>query len=437
MNVHRHLRPRPRPRPRPDDGFTLVMAVIVTAVVFTLGASWLAYSDHENDASAYDRRRQQAIDAANAGLVVADAALARNGGYSGTSITDFSGGSARYESTVEVDPTDPTGFRRIITSTGHAQAESGSGARRTVRQVVELDPIGFQYAMFSESAIVTGSSAGVVGDMYANGTIRLGNSQDYVGNIYTQGDLVTGSNQQIIGDIVAAGSISLSSTSTTLAGSAFAGGNITTGGTVQNNAQAGGTIGCSKVSGTCSPGSLPAGLPVQHLPTFVWNPSNYPAVSTYASGAAFVAAVTKQNASGTFYVTGDIPFANNDSLYLVDDMTIVTTGSIALPRQVENHSPGGSDVQLTIVSTGSGTITPFNNFTIPSTVRTLMFTQGMFDAKNSSTFTGALYAGSLNNGALLAVTYAPLDDTGFSWAAANPQAFTVRNVSTREITFEE
>jgi hypothetical protein len=412
--------------------------VIVTAVVFTLGASWLAYSDHENDASAYDRRRQQAIDAANAGLVVADAALARNGGYAGTTLTAFSGGSASYETTVEVDPTDPTGYRRIITSTGHAEAASGDGgARRTVRQIVELDPLGFQYAMFSESAIVTGSSAGVVGDMYANGTIRLGNSQDYVGNIYTQGDLVTGSNQQITGDIVATGSIALSSSSTTLAGSAFAGGNITTGGTIKNNAQAGGTIGCSKVQGTCSPGSLPAGLPVQHLPTFVWNPSNYPSVNTYASGAAFVSAVTKKDSSGTFYITGDVSFANNDSLYLVDDMTIVATGNIALPRQVENHSAGGSDVQLTVVSTGSGTITPFNNFTIPSTVRTLMFTQGMFDAKNSSTFTGALYAGSLNNGARLTVTYAPLDDTGFSWAAANPQAFTVRNVSTREITFEE
>ena len=71
-------------------------------------------------------------------------------------------------------------------------------------------------------------------------------------------------------------------------------------------ASSGGTIGCSKVHGTCSPGSLPAGLPVQHLPTFVWNPSNYPAVNNYASGAAFVSAVTKQNSSGTFHITGDV-----------------------------------------------------------------------------------------------------------------------------------
>ena len=221
---------------------------------------------------------------------------------------------------------------------------------------------------------------------------------------------------------------------TTLAGSAYAGLNITTGGTIRNNAQAGGTIGCTKVMGTCSPGSPPAALPVQHLPTFIWNPANYATMTTYASGTAFVSAVSKHNASGAFHITGDVSFANNDSLYLVGDMTIVATGNIALPRQVENRTPGGAPVQLTIVSSGGGTITPFNNFTIPSTVTTLMFTDGAFDAKNSSTFTGALYAGSLSNGAKLTITYAPVDDLGFDWSAANPQAFTVRNVSTREIT---
>ena len=141
-----------------------------------------------------------------------------------------------------------------------------------MRQVVELDPLGFQYAMFSESTIVTGSSASTVGDVYANGSITLGNSQDYVGHIYTQGNVATGSNQQITGDIHAAGTISLTSSSTTLAGSAYAGVNIVTGGTIRNNAQAGGTIGCTKVQGTCSPGSPPVGLPVQHLPDFHLEP---------------------------------------------------------------------------------------------------------------------------------------------------------------------
>ena len=226
---------------RSDDGFTMVMAVIIAAIVFSLGGTWLAYADHENSASAHDRRRQHAIDAANAGLVVADAALARNSDYAGSIATDFTGGSAQYELSVAVDQTDPTGFRRIITSTGFSPTKASAGSvHRTMRQVVELDPLGFQYAMFSESTIVTGSSASTVGDVYANGSITLGNSQDYVGHIYTQGNVATGSNQQITGDIHAAGTISLTSSSTTLAGSAYAGVNIVTGGTIRNNAQAGG-----------------------------------------------------------------------------------------------------------------------------------------------------------------------------------------------------
>ena len=234
-----------------------------------------------------------------------------------------------------------------------------------MRQVVELEPLGFQYAMFSATGISTGSSASTVGDMYAGGNITLGNSQDYVGHIYTQGNVTTGSNQQITGDIHAAGTISVTSSSTTLAGSAYAGLNIVTGGTIRNNAQAGGTIGCTKVQGTCSPGSPPAALPVQHLPTFTWNPADYASVTTYTSGAAFVSAVSKQNTAGAFHITGNVSFANNDSLYLIGDMTIVATGHIALPRQVENRTPDGAQVQLTIVSSGGGTITPFNNFTIP------------------------------------------------------------------------
>ena len=147
----------------------------------------------------------------------------------------------------------------------------------------------------------------------------------------------------------------------------------------------------------------------------------------------FVSAVSKTDTSGVFYVNGPVTFGNNDDLYLTGNMTIVVAGAIALPRQVQNHAPGGATVQLSIISTNGGTITPSNNFTIPQTVNTLIFTTGLFDAKNSSTFSGSLYAGSLYNGAHLKVTYQPLDDTGFDWSGANVQNFTVRNITTREI----
>jgi hypothetical protein len=417
-----------------ERGITMVVTMIILFVVFALGAVWLGYADHAGSSAAHDRRRQQAVDAANAGLVVADAALARNSAYPGVDVTGFPGGSAEFDVDVQVDPTDPTGFRRIVTATGYAPTKATATSTRTVRQLVELDPVGFQYAMMSENAITTGSASAIVGDIYANGSVTLGNSQDYVGNVYVQGNLTTGSNQNITGDVYATGNVTVGSTSTAVKGSVYAGGSLTTGGTIYNDAVVAGTISnCAKVKGTCSPHTPPPPVAMQHLPRFTWNPANYATVQTPTSGSQFVNTVSRKNASGVYYINGDVTFANNDDLYLVGDMTIVATGAIALPRQVQNRTPDGSTVQLSIISTNGGTITPSNNFTIPGTIRTLMYTTGLFDTKNSSAFSGSLYAGSLTNGAHVNVSYQPLDDTGFDWTLANPQSFTIRNISTREI----
>lgn len=428
-----------RSRRGDDDGFTLVMTVLVVGVVFSLGATWVMYADHESASSSFDRRRQQAIDAANAGWVAADSALSRNSAYSGAGVTSFSGGSAQYEVTV-TNPNDPAyPFRRVVTSVGYAPSKTATDVvSRTVRQVVDLDPLGFQYAMFSESTIATGSSSTVIGDIYSVTNITLGNSQDYIGNIYARGNVTTGSNQKVTGNIYADGNVGVGSSSTNVYGSVYAGGNITTGGTIRDTAQAGGTVSnCAKVTGSCIEHSAPTLVPSQQLPAYVFNESLYTAkgmtVEYYDDGATFVSTHTKVNMQGVFKIAGDVNFAKNDTLYLTGDTVIVASGGIALPGSIENKSSSGASLQLTIVSTGSGTIKPSNNFTIPTTVKTLMFTDGEFDAKNSSTFTGAMYAGSLSNGAHVAVTYATLDDTGFDWSAANPQSFTIRNVSTREI----
>ena len=277
-----------------------------------------------------------------------------------------------------------------------------------------------------------GSSSTVIGDIYTNGDITLGNSQDYIGSIYARGNVYTGANQKITGNVYANGNISLGSNSTSVYGSAFAIGNIATGGTIRDTAQAGGTIGCAKVLGACIPNSPPPPVPVQHLPEFAWNPANYAAVSTYATGAAFVSTHSKVNMQGTFYVTGDVSFAKQDSLWLTGDVTIVATGNISLPGAVVNNAASAAKVQLTVISSGGGTITPANNFTIPSTVSTLLYTTGTFDARNSSTFRGVLYAGGVTSGAHISVTHELLTAPGFNWAPASPQAFTIRNISTRE-----
>lgn len=412
------------------------MAVLVSVVAFVLGAMWMSIASHESSASNTDRRRQHAIDAAMAGLVLADSELTRNAAYTGSGVVPFVGGTAEFEVTVAVDG-PPDGMRRRVTSVGYAPSKAEPVQTvRTVQQVVDLDAVGFTYGIFSEGGLVTGSSSTVIGDVYSSMDITLGNSQDYFGEMYTLGSIRTGSNQTVTGALHANGSIHLTSKSTALNGSAYAGADIVTGGTIRDVAQAGGTVDCDDVQGACLANSPPLAIPAQSLPAFGWNPSDYSSVTYPTDGAAFVAQVSKTESSGVFYVDGDVTFGTNDDIWLAGDMTIVATGSIALPGAIANKTTGGTAVQLTVISTGlgtAGTITPANNLTIPATVRTLIYTQGLFDAKNSSTFTGVLYAGEVAVGAHLSVTYTPVGASGFDWSTASPQSFTIRNISTREV----
>jgi Tfp pilus assembly protein PilV len=419
-----------------DRGSVLVMAAIVAVIVFALAGVLLSFAHRESTASNGDRQRQQAIDAAMAGAVVANSALTSNAAYTGSGLVTYAGGAAQFEVTVATDATAAGGFRRVLTSYGYAPSKAESKSTRTVLQVVDLDPVGFSYGVFAGGNYGDGSASSVIGGMYTGGNITLGNSQDYIGSVSARGNIVTGSNQKITGTLHANGNVSVGSSSTNVYGSAYAGGNITTGGTIRDTAQAGGTIGCSKVQGACIQHSPPPLVPLEQLPTFVWNPANYlPVVPVNMTGTAFITAASNP-IQGVYNLSGNADFKKNESLRLTGDTTIVASGNFTLPGTVSNNAAAGVSVKLVLVARGN--VTASNNLTIPSTVSTLVYTNGNFDAKNSSTYTGVLYAaGNIILGAHSLITYAPVSAPGFDWTNANPQNFTIRNVSTRETTGSE
>ncbi len=423
---------------RPDDqssdrGTALVVAAIISVIVMGLGAVTLSFANRESGSSNNDRQRQHAIDAAMAASVVANSALASNAAYPGSGLVTFAGGEAQYEVTVATDTTVTSGIRRIITSYGYAPSKATPTSTRAVRQVVELDPIGFAYGIFVDGSYSDGSSSSVTGSIYAGGSISLGNAHDYVGDLDAIGSISTGSNQTITGTLHANGSVSVSNTSTIVYGNVYAGGSISTGGTIRDVAQAGGTVSnCAKVQGSCIQHSAPPPVQVQQLPPFTFNAANYSPAPSYPTGSAFATGVKNRTyTQGVYNISGSVSFANNESLQLTGDMTIFVTGSLTLPGTISG--PAGQNVQLTVIVGGSATAP--NNLTIPSTVKTLIYTNGSFSASNKLIFTGALYAhGSFSLGANSSITYAPVSAPGFDWTNANPRSFTIRNVSTREIT---
>ena len=190
------------------------------------------------------------------------------------------------------------------------------------------------------------------------------------------------------------------------------------------------------VKGTCQPPNLrPLPVPLQTLPSFPWPNSSYPAGSytSYATSAAFFADASRKN-EGVFYIPGDIDLSNLGAL--THDMTVIAAGSITLPRTVSKV--GTDPVQLSVISTNGGSVFLPNNFG-DSNVPMLVYTTGAFTPvkknSNSVSYLGALYTGSFDAHANLNITY-PLEglkSLGFDWSNANPQSFTIRHISTREI----
>lgn len=417
----------------------MVMAVIIAVVAFALAGVLLSFADRQSSASSFDSQRQHAIDAAMAGSVVANSALASNAAYGGSGLASHVGGAAEFEVLVTTDSTVSGGFRRIITSTGYAPTRDEAKSVRTVRQVVELDPVGFTYGVFTAGNYGDGSASSVLGDMYTGGNVLLGNSQDYIGDVSSRGNITTGSNQKITGTLHANGNVSVTNSSTDVYGSVLAGSNILLGGTIRDAAQAGGNVGTTgcptaKVHGSCIEFSPPPQVPVEQLPTFVWDPANYlPVVPVNMAGTEFVSTKKNTNIEGAFYLTGNADFNKQDSLQLTGDTTIYVPGNFTLPGSVSNNAAAGVSVQLVIIVRGN--VVASNNMTIPTTVKTLVFTNGSFSGKNSSTYTGVLYSGgNVTLGAYSSISYAPVSAPGFDWSSANPQSFTIRNISTRETT---
>jgi Tfp pilus assembly protein PilX len=421
-------------RRRGEEGASLVMALAITLTVFILGGVWLRSADHQSSASVRDRDRQRAVDAANAGLVVAASKLAASAAYSGTPVTTFAGGAAQYEVTVAVDSTNA--LRRIIAATGYAPSKTAATrTKRTMVQVVELQPSSpLPYTLFAIGSVNSSSSSSVAGNVYAAGSVNLGNADRVTGGVDALGSLTIGSNRHIVGDVRANGSISISP-SADVTGSVYAGGSISVANsaTVTQTAQAASAIsGCDRVFGACLPWSAPPVLAVQPLPTFTWSASDDSEVQTWTATAFKAWIALQPTVSGVHYVTGSLDVLPN-KLRLGGDLTIVVTGSVNGPKTIENAT--SHDLDLRLISSTGGSYNFPTNLTIASSIHSLIYTTGSISFGNSTMLSGAVYTGgSVNVGANSTITRVDVDTTGFSGgAASNGITYSLRNISTREV----
>jgi cytoskeletal protein CcmA (bactofilin family) len=430
----------------PEGGMALVLSLSVAFVVFALGAVWIGVGTHQVTITGRDKLRDQARSAAEAGLNAAMSGLSADASFTGFGVTPVAGGEFEVSVLpVSVDPSDP---RRYLVSKGYAPSKaSPRRVARRLEQQVELIPTdGFRYALFSSPGGIAGANKMTVnGDVYASGDLNLSNNATVAGSVTSLGSVTTANNSTIAGDVRAANNVTLNNAATTVLGNVYAGGNVTMTGHVKGSVQAGGTISGGTVDGGRAQYSPPPPPEPQTLPTFTWDPANYPSVSNWATPAAFNTYFSANTGgiSGAHRISCPAPCTTAVNLgskwTMTGDTPIGAAGPITLSRDMANGA--GHPVTLTIVSfaADSGStpaIAMSNNVTLPDDVDVVFYANhGTVKFSNLKHFTGTVYASGITLDQQFTLTFKPVAEPGFDFGLTSSTHFQIQAGAFKEVPF--
>ncbi len=364
---------------RDERGVALITAMLVGMVVLSLGLVTIQLSAHNADSSSLDRKRLQAIHAAEAGLDLYLAQLPRTaiGAIQCTPAVQTLPleGGAQYQITAQFYPTFPgvTGQQltcpltsttvpagAVITSRGTAVAVGNVRAvSRTFQTEVALNPIlgGFAPAIFSDVQFSVNNNLNVYGntgndaDMYTNGNFVCSNSSLDYGSVNAQGFASLSNSCTVAQDLRVGGNITMTQSSRVGHDAISSAGTITLANSAQigNNARAAGACsGCvqgSSVLGTITTNSSSAPPPQIAMPTVnwaggtAWSTAGYTIASFSDCTAArnHIQNVVSGSSTPTVVrITSScaLAFSSSADVFLGANLAIITNGSIS----TSNHS---------------------------------------------------------------------------------------------------
>src|SRR2546425_3192855 len=208
-------------RCRDERGIAMVTALLVSMVLLFLSIAVIALSLHNSTQSAFDRKRVQAIGAAEAGIDVYLSALTTMPDSTACQPIDQdlqTSPPAHYHVTITLYsdwppatqiacpaqpgqplPAQPLGA--LVRSKGTAvNVGNPAAVSRTMEMQVRLVPIfgGFNKAIFSndqlnfQNKMTENGYQGNDGDVYTNGDFTLGNNTLISGTVYAQGSATIG-----------------------------------------------------------------------------------------------------------------------------------------------------------------------------------------------------------------------------------------------------
>ena len=363
-------------RARDDErGMAMVIALIVSFVLLTLGTVVIAQSVHDVESSGLDRRRLQSINAAEAGnnyyyaylqstkVTTLNCQPITQTIASAPATATFTATPTFYDATGTVMPcSSATPFTSTyypasvaITTTGSVTNQTS----RTMQTFIRLTPVygGFGQAILSNSAAsftnnfeLYGNN-GNDGDIYIlNGNLSISNTPHIRGNVYVpQGSLSMSNNSNVFGTVWANGSITLSNSASVSTNAISSTSSISGSGAVSGNATASTTITGVTVGGTTYANTVSPTPPTQPFPKITYagidkvNPTAY-TIHTYSGATACLQARTFVEStfvglSGAHivYITGTNPctfsLSNNATVSVPGNLMIVTDWGIDLSQQ--------------------------------------------------------------------------------------------------------
>lgn len=434
-----------RRRAAEEDGMALVVSLIVTLVVFSLGAVWISIGTHAVVSSGREAMRDRARNAAEAGLNYAMGQLAADPAWGSAETAPIAVGGGEFTVSVSAVVADPLDPRRTITAKGFAptMGHPQRVARKLLHQV-NLVPIdGFQYALFAAPGGVTGGNhLTVQGDLYSRDDLVLSNNSTINGDVTSLGSVTTNNNSTIAGDVHAAGDVTLDNSSTTVIGDVRSGGNVVITGRVKGSVQAAGTITGGIVDGSRNQYSNPPPPRAQTLPTFTWDPTLYsPAPITHATPEAFESYWQANTAgfSGHHRVLCPAPCNPIDldkKWSMTADVTIMADGPVKLTREIDNKSSPKTPLTLSVISLASTYPVEMTNNIVLDDVNLLIYApNGTVRFANLKSFSGAVYAGAVQTDQYFTLKYVPVSAPGFDWSVAAAAHFQIEAGAFREVPF--
>lgn len=461
-----------------------VMMLVSVGLILAILAGSLAF--HNQSASSVDRKRSQAITAAEAGVdsgvlqVQAATLPCMNQGSFDTKPTTSSYVTTYqyYDKTgVEVPGCIGSGVSRtgtptavpdtvLITSVGTNQSK-GFGDR-AMQTYVRLRPIpgnDFNKAIFAKGSLsITNNvsvtnSPGQTADVYAEKDFACSQSLQIAGSLFTQGTATMANTCSIGGDLYAKGAVSMNAPQATVGRDAKSSqGNVTvTKGTVGGKAIAKLTAskgGSATVTGGLISGQTMPDPPKIDFPQLEWNPADWQADPFHFDNVVIAPSCAQANAAvaalatagpDTLIQTGcAMSWSNNTTITLARNVAIFSTGGFSTSQRVIFQSNNATQRRLYWIvpysasSTHPCTGTPAPSITTSNQTQfnrldVMYYTPCNITIANNQATTGQIYGGSdVNIANQFTLTYTPVPARGVVNSTALPIGYAADIVYKRE-----